>query len=198
MTSKDQKISVPAKYRTGKSSRERMEQLRGMAAYHPQPGFDPDVISWVTPNVAVTDWEGGVHKPENEIGRKEDRRERHDSMRQPAVREKQAFAKEGEGNHERHVEDDPLDHVVGGGGHIGVRPGFDTQAPSRVGDEAIPLLTFGRGCSAFQCFTGGGVEAFEACVVDPVTFDHTHSVCVQMMHVPQGLVGYVDNQALFA
>jgi len=64
MTSKDQKISVPAKYRTGKSSRERMEQLRGMAAYHPQVDFDPDVISWVTPNVAVTDWEGGVHATE--------------------------------------------------------------------------------------------------------------------------------------
>jgi len=52
--------SRPTKHQTGKSSRERMGHLRKMSAYNPPADFDPDVISWVTPNVAVTDWEGGV------------------------------------------------------------------------------------------------------------------------------------------
>ena len=60
MTNKEQKISVPARYQKGKSSRERMNHLLDIAAYQPQADFDPDVISWVTPSISVTDWEGGV------------------------------------------------------------------------------------------------------------------------------------------
>ena len=37
-----------------------MRKLIGMSDYNPPVGFDPDVISWVTRDVAVTDWEGGI------------------------------------------------------------------------------------------------------------------------------------------
>ncbi len=52
--------SEPTKHQAGKSSRGRMGYLRQMSAYNPPMDFDPDVISWVTLKIAVTDWEGGV------------------------------------------------------------------------------------------------------------------------------------------
>ena len=42
-----------------------MEQLIEMSAYGQPIDFDPDVISWVTTDVAVTDWEGGVQAMED-------------------------------------------------------------------------------------------------------------------------------------
>ncbi|MCL0054049.1 dual specificity protein phosphatase family protein [Dehalococcoidia bacterium] len=53
-------ISEPNKHQARKSSRGRIGHLRQMSAYNPPIDFDPDVISWVTPKLAVTDWEGGV------------------------------------------------------------------------------------------------------------------------------------------
>ena len=60
MTRRELRVSVPARYQEGKSSKERMGGLLQISAYQPPSDFDPDIVSWVTPNVAVTDWEGGV------------------------------------------------------------------------------------------------------------------------------------------
>lgn len=42
-----------------------MHNLSGMSDYNPPVGFDPDVISWVNRDVAVTDWEGGIQAMED-------------------------------------------------------------------------------------------------------------------------------------
>ena len=64
MTYINQKVAEPARYQTGKGSRERMARLLRLSDYNPPADFDPDQISWVTANVAVTDWEGGVKAKE--------------------------------------------------------------------------------------------------------------------------------------
>ena len=58
------KVAEPTRYQTGKGSRERMERLIQLSDYNPPSDFDPDQISWVTPDIAVTDWEGGVEAKE--------------------------------------------------------------------------------------------------------------------------------------
>ena len=56
----NQKVAEPARYQTGKSSRERMGGLLRLSDYNPPADFDPAQSSWVTAKVGVTDWEGGV------------------------------------------------------------------------------------------------------------------------------------------
>ena len=54
MTYINQKVAEPARYQNGKGSRERMARLLRLSDYNPPADFDPDQISWVTANVAVT------------------------------------------------------------------------------------------------------------------------------------------------
>jgi hypothetical protein len=57
-------IEKPVEYQTGKSSRGRMGDLLWMSNYGPPSNFDPDEITWITPDIAVTDWEGGIKAKE--------------------------------------------------------------------------------------------------------------------------------------
>ena len=54
------KGAKPTLNEKGISSANRIPQLRHMADFNPPEDFNPDEISWVSPRVGVTDWEGGV------------------------------------------------------------------------------------------------------------------------------------------
>ena len=45
----------------GICSSKRIKHLRSISNFNLPEEFDPDEISWVSPRVAVTDWEGGVN-----------------------------------------------------------------------------------------------------------------------------------------
>ena len=64
MAYKNQNVSEPNRHQDGGGSRGRMDGLRWMTDYYAPDDFDPDEISWVTPDVAVTDREGGVEAKE--------------------------------------------------------------------------------------------------------------------------------------
>ena len=60
MKQKNLKGTMPNLNKRGISSSKRITGLRSMSDFNPPENFDPDELSWVTPRLAVSDWEGGV------------------------------------------------------------------------------------------------------------------------------------------
>ena len=57
---KEKKVNKIMMYQEMTPSKNRVESLKRYAAVPVPDDFDPDVISWVLEDVAITDWEGGL------------------------------------------------------------------------------------------------------------------------------------------